>query len=107
MKKHLGTFTLFIIPGTALASGSEVLSLLWLMLLVFVIVVASLFIGKFSIKQKAAVFFVYVLTAVISSIATNDMPYLKDMYIINTVNTALPLLAWAVIYAYYYRKSKT
>jgi len=105
MKKTPGILALAIFPGTAMASGSEVLSLLWLMLLVFIIVVASLFIRKFSIQQKLIIFIVYSATAMLSFVLTNDMPYNKNMYFINSVNTAMPLLAWALTFAYYHKKS--
>jgi len=105
MKKTQGILILAIFPGTAMASGSEVLSLLWLMLLVFIIVVASLFARKLSIQQKSIIFIVYSATAIASFVLTNDMPYNKNMYFINTINTVMPLLAWALTFAYYHSKS--
>jgi len=105
MKKTPCILALAIFPGTAMASGSEVLSLLWLMLLVFIIVISSLFIRKLSIQQKFIIFIVYLATATVSFVLTNNLPYNKNMYFINTVNTVMPLLAWAIAFAYYYKKS--
>ena len=106
MNKSVIIGFLLLTPSLALASGSEVLSLLWLQVLVFIIVLVSIFLAKFSVKQKLVVFCVYLATAIIAFTATSDMPYLNNMYLINTIDTAAPLIAWLAIYAYYLKKQK-
>ena len=105
-EKSFITATMLFFPASAMASGGEVLSLLWLVFLVFVIVVVSLFLSKFSAKQKMTVFFVYLAAALLSAIATSEIHYSKNIYLINTINTAFPLLAWLSVYAYYIKQSK-
>ena len=102
-KKILISF-LLLTPSIAWASGNEILSLLWLNFLVFLIVVTSLFLAKFTARQKLVVFTVYLVTNVVTLIGTSVIPYLENMYLINTVATAIPLVAWLAIYAYYYKK---
>jgi len=80
MNNSFITTTMLIFPSLAMASGGEVLSLLWLSFLVFVIVVVSLFLSKFTEKQKTVVFFVYLVAALFGFIATSSMPYLKNAY---------------------------
>jgi hypothetical protein len=104
MNKALTITALLAAPASVSASGSEVLSLLWLSLLVFIVVVVSLYLAKITLKQKLFVFLVYSTAAIVGYVATSGMPYLKNMYLINTINTVLPLVAWLVIYVYYIKK---
>ena len=107
MERLIQAIFISVIPATAIASGSQIISLLWLEALVFFIVLASLFVAKFSLKQRVMVFVVYLLAVFVSFLATSEIPYLDNMYFINIVNTALPLLAWFLTYVYYSKRSKT
>jgi len=104
MNKILPIGLLLVVPVSAAASGSEVLSLFWLSILVFVIVAGSLFLAKIKLKEKFVIFFVYFAAVSVVFMATSNMPYLNNMYFINTV---IPLLAWLTIYVYYIKKEKT
>jgi hypothetical protein len=107
MNKKVLASILLLSPCLAWASGSEVLSLLWLGALVFAVVLISLYLAKFQAKQKLIVFGVYLVAALVAFLSTSGIPYLKNMYLINTINTVLPLTAWLVIYVYYSKKQKT
>ena len=107
MNKKVITSILLTTPSLACASGGDVLSLLWLSFLVFIVVLISLFLTKFTTKQKLHIFLVYLAAALIGFMATSGLPYTKNIYLINTINTALPLLAWASIYVYYIKNKKT
>ncbi len=107
MKSFFEIIALLTLPATAYASGNEALSLLWIILLVFIVVVASMFIIKVPLKQKAIIFVVYIIASITSYVATGNMPYIENMYLINSVNLSFPLLSWLVAYVYYYKQSKT
>jgi glycerol-3-phosphate acyltransferase PlsY len=104
MNKSLTITALVAAPASVLASGSEALSLLWLSLLVFIVVVVSLYLAKITSKQKLFVFLVYLAAVIAGYVTTSGMPYLKNMYLINTINTALPFIAWLVVYVYSIKK---
>ncbi|MCZ4307161.1 hypothetical protein O4G98_20720 [Zoogloeaceae bacterium G21618-S1] len=107
MNKLLPTGFLFFVSTSASASGGDVLSLFWFSILVLVIVIGSLLIAKLKLKEKLVIFSVYLVAASIVFMATFNMPYMKNMYLINSANTLVPLLAWLTIYVYYIKKEKT
>ena len=73
MNKALTITAMLTTPTSVLASGSEVLSLLWLSLLVFIIVVVSLYLAKITSKQKLFVFLVYLTATIIGYVATSGV----------------------------------
>ena len=107
MNKLSTIILLLILPATVMASGGQILSLFWLTLLVFIIVVVSLFLAKFSLKQKIVVFVAYIVGTLVSFMATSGMPYVNNMYLINTITTVVPLLTWYFVYNHYNKNAKT
>ena len=104
MNYKVTTSILLLSPSLSWASGGDVLSLLWLNLLVFLIVIISLFLAHFPTKQKLTVFIVYFIANAVALISTSDMPYSNNIYLINTVSTAVPFIAWLVTYLHYHKK---
>ncbi len=87
-------------PMPAIASGTQVLSLFWLSVVVFTIVIGALLFIKISLKHKIIIFLVYFISVIISHLATSGMPYMQNMYLINTINTAVPFFMWLTAFIY-------
>lgn len=108
MRKWLLTFLSISFTTQAQASGGDVLGLLWFEAALFALVLASLFITKISLKNKIVIFGVYLVATACSFVAMAGIPYSKNIILINTVSTVIPILAWSASLTYYLRnKSKS
>ena len=106
MNKEYGGILLYLAPGIAYASGNDVLSLMWLEILLFIAVIISLVMVKLPIAQRFLVFALYAVSAVAILIATKDMPYSKNIYLINSACTLIPAIIWASSLAYLWQRKK-
>jgi len=93
-------FLASLLPTTAFASGSEILSLFWLELAVFSIVVVSLCIRGLSAKGKISVFAAYLIGVAIPLLITKDWSYRVNIVQINFLCAGIPFLFWLVSYIY-------
>ena len=85
----------------AQASGGKVLSLLWAELLLFILVVVSLLFIKIRFKCKIMIFGFYFIASFCALWITAGIPYSSNTILINTINIALPALAWLCGLAYF------
>ena len=95
-------FLLFVIAysASAHASGGNVLGLMWAELSLFILVVVSLFFVKIKLKNKMIIFGFYFVAMACALWITGGIPYSNNLILINTINIALPAVAWAVGLAY-------
>jgi hypothetical protein len=97
--RTLALSLLALLPTAANASGGDVLSLLWLSLLLLVAVVLSVVFGKLKATGKAIVFGAYLVGAVIPWSLTSNLPYSENLLFINTVCIGGPLITWLLAFA--------
>ena len=101
MRKWLLVLLSVALSAPAQASGGNVLGLLWAELLLFVLVVVSLYFVKISFKNKIMIFGFYFLATVCAIWLTAGIPYSNNVILINTISIALPILAWFGSIAYF------
>ena len=106
MNKEYAGILLFISPGITYASGNNFLSLMWLEALLFIVVIVSLVMVKLPTAQRFLVFTLYAVSVVAILVATKDIPYSKNIYLINSVSTLIPALIWAGSLAYLWQRKK-
>ena len=97
--RTLAVSLLALLPAAAHASGGDVLSLLWLSLLLLVVVVLSVVFGKLNATGKAIVFGAYLVGAVVSWSLTSSLPYSENLLFINTLCIGGPLITWLPAFA--------
>ena len=81
-------------PQLALASGGDVLSLIWLEVALLGLVLGSLMVLRLSALRSLVIFGAYLLAASGALYITRDWPYLDNLVTINSICVGLPLLAW-------------
>jgi hypothetical protein len=102
--RTLAVSLLALLPAAAHASGGDVLSLLWLSLLLLVAVVLSVVFGKLNATGKAIVFGAYLIGAVVPWSLTSSLPYSENLLFINTLCIGGPLITWLPAFALARRK---
>lgn len=96
--KHILSVLLLASPLTALAHGEEVLVTIFLEFIVFVILVAGLLTMKLNWIGKLIFGGVGILAIVLTSVATDDLPYNQYRTMINIVVVFVPLTIMALSY---------
>lgn len=86
------------IPSFAYASGNDVLSLFWLESIALLVVVATLLASRLRAAGNLLVLLAYAAGAAIPLYLTRNWPYSEDIYLINTLCTAIPLAIFAASY---------
>jgi len=84
------------IPSLAYASGSDVLSLFWLEIVVLLVVLGTLKAFSLRVSGNLLVLLAYGVGTVIPLYITSSWPYSQNIYLINTLCTAIPLVFFAV-----------
>jgi hypothetical protein len=79
-------------PGTAFASGGDVLGLFWIQAAIILVTLFALAIWRVSIKNKIIVFVGLILGIAVAWYATADIPFQGNLGIIIVINALLPLL---------------
>jgi hypothetical protein len=97
--RTLAVTLLALLPTAAHASGGDVLSLLWLSLLLLVAVVLSVVFGKLNATGKAIVFGACLVGAVVPWLLTSSLPYSENLLLINTPCIGGPLITWLPAFA--------
>jgi hypothetical protein len=81
----------FLCPATVLASGGDVLILLWLEVLLFVVaLILSAAVRKLSWTTRTLLFLAYIAAVFATSWATADMPYSANQVLIISVAFGIP-----------------
>lgn len=87
-----------MIPSIVYASGGDILSLMWIELGLFIAILVFISVSRLPLKYRATVFFTYVITVIISTWLTSTVPYLDNIFLINSTSILIPitgcLLAW-------------
>ena len=97
--RTLAVSLLALLPTAAHASGGDVLSLLWLSLLLLVAVVCSVVFGKLNATGKGIVFGAYLVGAIVPFSLTSNLPYSENLLFINTLCIGGPLTTWLLAFA--------
>lgn len=92
--RHFLFFSLLTFPASALASGGDVLSLLWLELLLLIAVVSSVFFAKITMWWRLTVFVAYCLGQALAYGLVGQLPYLEHKLVVDFTSIAVPLGAW-------------
>ena len=90
---------LSLLPATAHASGGDILSLLWLELLLLVAVVLSVALGKLNATGKIMVLAAYLVGAIAPWWLTSNWPYSENLVLINALCIGGPILLWLPAFA--------
>jgi hypothetical protein len=108
MKKQILFCILIAIswPRTAIASGGDVLLLLLLEIGLFIAVLVGILVFRLGLKRSAVIFSCYLLSSFIAIGITNQIPYLDNLLLINTICIGVPLLVWMVSLNYFLRLEK-
>lgn len=85
---------------------SDILIFMLSHVVLFVVVLVSLLVTSLKKTQKLTIFGLYLLSLIIVLLATSDMPYSKNVHLINTVSILVPGIAWAASYIYFLIKGK-
>jgi hypothetical protein len=88
-----------LLPSAAYASGSEVLSLLWLQLLALVGVALVLWLRPVNYSRTILCLAAYLAGAVLIFKATDSMPYRGNMLLTNALCTLIPLATFFAAYS--------
>ncbi len=98
--------SLLAFPASALASGGEVLSLLWLELLLLITVLCSVVFTKITLRWRLATFLAYFLGHVLAYVLVGQLPYREHKLFVDFISIAMPLVAWLAVFfmALYNRK---
>jgi hypothetical protein len=89
---------LLVLPSLAHASGGDVLSLLWLEVLLFIAAVIFMFISKLTLKLRSIVFLSYLISTFASIWLFPDLPYSKNIVLINSVTILVPIVTCGLVW---------
>jgi hypothetical protein len=81
-------------PTVSLASGGDVLLLLWLEAALFLAVVLSVVVIKLPWTMRVILFALYVVAVLVPWYATENMPYAANSVLINFVCIGAPILVF-------------
>ncbi|GAB3357505.1 hypothetical protein GCM10027430_26870 [Lysobacter tyrosinilyticus] len=96
VRQGIALLVLLSTPQLALASGGDVLSLIWLEVGLLGLVLGSLVMLRLSALRSLVVFGAYLIAASVALYITRDWPYLDNIVVINSLFVGLPFLAWLV-----------
>jgi hypothetical protein len=78
-----------VIPSVAYASGGDILSLMWIELGLFIVILIFAFVSKSSLKYRLIVFFTYVISVVVAIWLTSSSLYSDNLMLINGTSIIL------------------
>jgi hypothetical protein len=91
-KIAVALFTLW--PTVSYASGGDVLSLMWLELILLIVVLLSVAFGNLTFAGKGVVLFTYASGAIVPWWFTSSWPYSDNLMLINTIDIGSPFILW-------------
>jgi hypothetical protein len=96
--KHIFLLLLFACPMTAFAHGEDVLTTIFLELIVVVIFVVALLTVRLNGKGKLIIGGIYISTTALTFMITNGLPYNQYQATINIIVGAVPLTIGLISY---------
>ena len=83
---------LILFPAFAMASGGDVLLLMWLEAGLFIIVLVFIFFINLKFKCKILIFVSYLISTYIALFLTSGIPYSQNIILVNSISIIVPLL---------------
>jgi len=90
MKNIISSLVLF--PSLAIASGGDILLLMWLEAGLFIFVLVFIFFINLKFKCKILIFVSYFMSTFIALFLTSGMPYSQNIILVNSISITIPLL---------------
>jgi hypothetical protein len=96
IRRYIAFLAALAAPQSVLASGGDMLSLVWLEVGLLGLVIGSLLVLRLSPLRSFGVFVAYLLAASIALYISRDLPYSDNLVVVNSLCMGLPTLAWLV-----------
>lgn len=94
-----------LITSNVMASGGDILSLLWLQLLLFIIVLVMTIKSSLNFIQKLAMFVIYVISVYVSFIYVENLSYSEHNFFINLISFGVPILNVTLLKYHFIKKN--
>ena len=94
----------FSAPSIVYAHGEDILVSIYGGIFMFLVFVVFLFFFKASLRIKALLFVLFTAAYIIAWISTKNMPYTKNIVLINAIHWGFPAIVWLIGYLSIKRK---
>ncbi len=84
--------SLIFFPSLLMASGGDVLMLMWLEIGLFIAMMLFLAFVERSVKGKLTIILFYIISVGLTLWITSNLPYIKNMLMINTICIGVPMI---------------
>ena len=94
-----------LITSNVIASGGDILGLLWLQLLLFIIISVMTIRSSLNFIQKIALFVIYVISVYVSFIYVENLSYREYKIFINLISFGIPILNVSLLKYHFIKKN--
>jgi len=98
---------LLLFPTNAYASGNDIFFLIWGEVGLLVAILFFIFASRLTLKSRAIVFIVYVISTSIVFLLTADIPYNRNIVLIDCVNILVPMLSCFFTWRWLVKKERS